>query len=79
MSEPVVIGIREVYDAVQELKGRVDAFVSSTNVDIALLKQDVDTLKRQGEGERSRRWALWLAVISAFVAIVMGTLAIIIK
>ena len=50
MSEPVMIGIREVYQAVTELGAKFDAFARSTALDVALLQQRVLNLEKEREG-----------------------------
>jgi hypothetical protein len=79
MSEPLRIGIPEVYTAVKSLEGQLNTFTQSTAVDVALLKRDVAVLQAEREAERARRWQLNVALIGAFVAIVMGALAIILE
>jgi hypothetical protein len=74
-----MVGIKDVYDAVKGLEGQLNTFTQTTAVDIALLKRDVAVLQSDREAERARRWQLYVALISAFVAIVMGSLAIILK
>ncbi|WP_434439700.1 hypothetical protein [Lentzea sp. E54] len=69
MSDPVQIGPLQIYQAVQELKDEFVQFTRSTAIDIALLKQDVANLKAEREGEKARRWQLYVALIAAAVAI----------
>lgn len=79
MSEPVVIGIREVYDEVVKLRSRFDEATTADRIKAALLEQRVGQLEKSLGDERARKWALYVALIGAFVAIVMGTLAIVLK
>lgn len=69
MSDPVVIGIREVYQAVTDLGAKFDAFAKSTALDVALLQQRVLTLEKERADEKARRWQLYVALIAAAVAI----------
>lgn len=74
MSDPVQIGSRQIYDAVQELKNEFVQFTKSTAIDLALLKQEVANLKAEREGEKARRWQLYVALIGAGVAIAIAVL-----
>jgi hypothetical protein len=79
MSDPMIVTLKDVYDKVESLGDKWDSVFHTIDKDAALLKQRVDRLERQLEGEAARRWALWLALISAFVAIVLTTVGIIFK
>jgi hypothetical protein len=79
---PVVIGPREIYDAVLRLQGSVDrlgdrheAMVTSTAETVADLRAELaDHETRIRAGERSR-WPLpSLAVVVSLVAVVLGVL-----
>lgn len=69
MSDPVVIGIREVYIAVTELKAQVGQFMQTTVLDVALLRQRVEVLEKENEANKTRRWQLYVALVGAAVAI----------
>jgi hypothetical protein len=79
MSEPVQIGIPQVYALLVELKGEFGTFANSTAIELALLKRDVERLEKENEANKVRRWQLYLALLAAVVAIAMGSLAIILK
>ncbi|MFD9734420.1 hypothetical protein [Umezawaea sp. NPDC059074] len=90
MSDPVVIGIREVYDEVVKLRGRFDESTTKDAVRAALLEARVDRMERERADERAerekeraaevaRRWAVYVALIGALVAVVMGVLQIVTK
>ncbi|WP_285647796.1 hypothetical protein [Lentzea sp. NBRC 102530] len=68
------IDLTRVYEAVLELKNEFVTFTSSVAIDIALLKQDVANLKAEREGEKARRWQLYVALLAAGVAIAIAVL-----
>lgn len=79
MSEPVVIGIREVYDAVTQLSSKLDGFITMQAVTAATTELRLANLEKQLEGERNRRWALWLALIGVIVSIGMGIISFVVS
>lgn len=70
MTEPVQIGLKEVYDSVKELSGFVASFVTEQKVEVAKLQKDVQALK----DEREQKWKLNLALVSAGCSMITAIL-----
>lgn len=64
--DPVHIGVKELYDLLKE----VDAKLDHHTLQYALLEQRVIQIERRED----RRWAVWLALITAVIALLVGTL-----
>lgn len=79
MTDPVVIGIREVYDAVTNLTAKIEQIVTANEVEKATINLRVTSLEKKWDAEGNKRWQMWLCLLSAFVAIVMGALGFVVK
>lgn len=76
MSEPVIIGTKEVYDAVTKLSGQLEEFMRQNGAEMAVLKEKVAVL----EQERGRKWQTQLAVgLAALSLIGSPVMALLIK
>ena len=70
MTSPVEISLREVYDAVKELSGKVDASVSKTT----LLEYRIEQLEKQQSSNNTNR-PVWFGVGGSFLAAIGAYLA----
>jgi hypothetical protein len=70
MSEPVIIGIKEVYDAVTKLDGNVEQLLREH----ALLQQRVTYLEQAGNKKWQTQLAVGLALLSLVGSPVMALL-----
>lgn len=69
MTEPIQIGLRDVYDSVVGLDKKFDAFAAEHDKKLALIDQRVGVLERVGDASRAARLKTNLALFSAGVAV----------
>lgn len=65
MSEPVQIGLREVYDEVRGIRAAFAEFTGATNLEVELLKRDVAELQKESARKDEKKWKVNLALLSA--------------
>ena len=77
----VVIGWREIYDAVMRLDSKLDEHIASQAAKQATLELRVRQLedaakesRAEGQHGKNRNWALWAAVVAAFLTAVIPLL-----
>lgn len=73
------IGISEVYGAVRSLENKLDAFMLDHSVKVALLDQRVTTVEKKQEDAVTRKWQLYLTLLTAVIAIGLAVLGILLK
>lgn len=71
MTEPIQIGLRDVYDSVVGLDKKFDAFAAEHDKKLALLEQRVGVL----EGGGMKRWKTNLALVGAGCSLIGAFLA----
>ncbi len=75
MTEPIKIGLSEIYAGTQRIEGKVDVLSQKQGLTDYRLNQ----METEWAHERARRWQLNLALLAALVAIIMGSLSIILR
>lgn len=72
MTQPVVIGLKEVYETMVGLDKKFDSFAADSDKRTSLLELEVTSLKKALDRAEDKKWKLNLALISAGVALLIG-------
>lgn len=68
--EPVQIGVREIYDLLMLLDSKMDAYTRAQEPQMALFNHRLQELEKEFQEKSNRQWMVYLALISAFAALV---------
>lgn len=77
--EPVQIGVRQLYDLLIALDGKLDSYIHTQEPRIALLDHRLRAVEAHQDKSSDRQWQLWLALIASFTAIVLAVVPYIFK
>lgn len=77
--EPVQIGVRQIYDLLTALDGKLDSYIHSQEPRIALLDHRVTGVEQTLAKAGDRQWQLWLALIASFTALLCAVIPLLVK
>jgi hypothetical protein len=77
--EPVQIGVRQIYDLIIALDGKMDTYIHAQEPRIALLDHRLTTVEQELAKSSDRQWQLWLALIASLTALLCAALPLVIK
>lgn len=69
--EPVQIGVRQLYDLLIALDGKLDSYIHTQEPRIALLDHRLRAVEMKQDKTNDRQWQLWLALISSLTAVLV--------
>lgn len=70
----VEIGVKEIYDLLMILDGKMDAYMRAQEPQMALFNHRLTAVETKIEKTADRSWLLYLAMIAALVSLI-GTFA----
>jgi hypothetical protein len=77
--EPVQIGVRQLYDLMIALDGKLDSYIHAQEPRIALLDHRLTKVEEKQDKSSDRQWQLWLALIASGTAVVIAVFPLIVK
>lgn len=77
--EPVQIGVRQLYDLMIALDGKLDSYIHTQEPRIALLDHRLTTVEGKMTKTSDRQWQLWLALIASFTALAITIIQLVAK
>lgn len=77
--EPVQIGVRQLYDLLIALDGKLDSYIHTQEPRIALLDHRLTTVEQNLGKSSERQWQLWLALIASGTAVVIAVLTLVVE
>lgn len=77
--EPVQIGVRQLYDLLIALDGKLDSYIHTQEPRIALLDHRLRAVEEHQSKSSDRQWQLWLALIASFTSLIIALAPLIIK
>lgn len=77
--EPVQIGVRQLYDLMIALDGKLDSYIHAQEPRIALLDHRLRTVETRQDKTSDRQWQMWLALIASLTALICSVINIVIK
>lgn len=73
--EPVQIGVREIYDLLMSLDGKLDSYIHAQEPRLALMDHRLTRVEEHVASSGENQWRVWLAVGSSVVAIICAFVA----
>lgn len=67
---PVEIGVREIYDLLMILDGKMDAYMRAQEPQMALFNHRLTAVETRMEKTADRSWLLYLTLITAVIALI---------
>lgn len=77
--EPVQIGVRQIYDLIIALDGKMDTYIHAQEPRIALLDHRLTTVEQELTKSSDRQWLLWLTMIASFTALLCAVIPLLVK
>lgn len=77
--EPVQIGVRQLYDLLIALDGKLDSYIHTQEPRIALLDHRLRAVEIKQDKTNDRQWQLWLALIASLTAVLIAVVPYIFK
>lgn len=77
--EPVQIGVRQLYDLMIALDGKLDSYIHAQEPRIALLDHRLRTVETRQDKTSDRQWQMWLALIASVTALICSVIPLIAK
>ena len=72
---PVEIGVREIYDLLMILDGKMDAYMRAQEPQMALFNHRLTAVEAKMEKTSDRSWLLYITLISSVIALISSFIA----
>jgi hypothetical protein len=76
---PVEIGVREIYDLLMILDGKMDAYMRAQEPQMALFNHRLTAVENKMDKTADRSWLLYLTFIAAFVSLIGTFVPLVLK
>lgn len=76
---PVEIGVREIYDLLMILDGKMDAYMRAQEPQMALFNHRLTAVETKMDKTADRSWLLYITLITSIVALICTFVPLIMK